>query len=201
MDEAEGWMSVKCGGLVLPRHNCGANGADRGLVRGTLHVHVAYVTMFVNLDVACGFPMPSGNRGPDCVDCLRLCEPAVVIILGKHWLYTRHLKNALTHTRAGFQRVNRDFHFVYVAADRGQLSSHCLSTKRLQIIEHNQRRVVITASDRSALFLNEKHESERIGFPLRIDVALRQLEYRQLAELRIRRVPIRFVKIASIIAR
>src|SRR5580658_3758504 len=201
MDEAEGWMSVKCGGLVLPRHNCGTNGADRGFVRSTLHVHIAHVTMFVYLDVACGFPMPSWNRGPDRVDCLRLCEPVVVIVLGKRWLYTRHLENALTHIRAGFQRVNRDLHFAYVAAHRGQIASNSLSAKRPQIIEHNKRRVVIAPSDRSVLLLNEKRESERIGFPLRIDVALRQPEYRQFAEFRIQRVPIRFVKIAFIVAR
>jgi hypothetical protein len=60
---AERWVSVDCGGLILPIHKSLANRLDDGIVHRILDLHAAHVSVFVDIEVACDLPMPSRKEG------------------------------------------------------------------------------------------------------------------------------------------
>ncbi len=65
LSKTERWVSVEGAWFVLPVHESCADGLDDGLVRSTLHVYIANMTMLVDRQGADHLSMGNRNRGCD----------------------------------------------------------------------------------------------------------------------------------------
>ena len=73
-------MSVDGGWLILPAHQSRAYGLDDGLIRSTLHVNIANMTMLVDLHGARYLSVPAGDRRFDGVNSNRLSEALIFCV-------------------------------------------------------------------------------------------------------------------------
>src|SRR5271154_6774100 len=148
-------MSVDCGWFVLPAHESRSYGLDDGLVRSTLHVYIANMTMLVDLHGADYLSMPAGDRWFDGVNSNWLSE-ALIFSLGRvDRLHSRERENPFADISRRLQRVDRDFYFAGTAPDDRQFAGDVFFSKRLQIIENRNSRIVVGASQKCSLVLNE----------------------------------------------
>src|ERR1700734_2270090 len=145
-------MSVDCGWFVLPAHESRAYGLDDGLVRSTLPVYIANMTMLVDLHSAGHLSMPARNRRFDGVNSYWLSEALIFSIGRVDRLHSWKRENLFADTCRRLQCVNRDFCFSSAPDDR-QFASNTFFSKRLQIIENGNSRVVVTSSQKCSLVL------------------------------------------------
>jgi hypothetical protein len=144
--------------------------------------------------------MPSRKGRFYRVDCAWRSESPIFIGRSKYRLRACDAENTLVGIGRRFERVDRDIHSGHVAAQHGEFASNTLFSEGLQVIEDGNNRVAAAATDVSGLFFNEIHHRERIGPPLRIDIAVRQPQHRHVTELSIHRLPVRIMEVASVVA-
>ena len=129
-------MSVDGGWFVLPAHQSRAYGLDDGLVRSTLHVYIANMTMLVDLHGAYHLSMPTGNRGFDSINSNRLSE-ALIFSLGRvDRLHSWECENLFADICRRLQRVDGNFYFPGAAPDDRQFAGDVFFSKWLQIVEN-----------------------------------------------------------------